>query len=54
LEDLVKVLQEHLLKKEIINMLKKIKNKICKIICKIFKITPCVCDHECNCKKENK
>jgi hypothetical protein len=34
--------------------IKKIKNKICKIICKIFKITPCVCDHECNCKKENK
>jgi hypothetical protein len=36
------------------NMLKKLKNKICEIICKIFKITPCVCDHECNCKKENK
>jgi hypothetical protein len=27
-------------------MLKKLKNKICEIICKIFKITPCVCDHE--------
>jgi hypothetical protein len=26
--------------------------KICEIICKVFKITPCVCDHECNCKKE--
>jgi hypothetical protein len=35
-------------------MLKKIKKKICEIICKVFKITPCVCDHECNCKKENK
>jgi hypothetical protein len=33
-------------------MLKKIKNKICEIICKVFKIKPCVCDHECNCKKE--
>jgi hypothetical protein len=33
-------------------MLKKIKKKICEIICKVFKITPCVCDHECNCKKE--
>jgi hypothetical protein len=36
------------------NMLKKIKNKICEIICKVFKIKPCVCDHECNCKKEKK
>jgi hypothetical protein len=35
-------------------MIKKIKNKICEIICKIFKIKPCVCGHECNCKKENK
>jgi hypothetical protein len=33
-------------------MFKKIKTKICEIVCKIFKITPCVCDHECNCKKE--
>jgi hypothetical protein len=32
-------------------MLKKIKNKICEIICKVFKIKPCVCDHECNCNK---
>jgi hypothetical protein len=54
LDDLERVLQEHLLKKENNNMLKKLKTKICKIICKIFKITPCVCDHECNCKKENK
>ena len=35
-------------------MLKKIKNKICEIICKVFKIKPCVCGHECNCKKEKK
>jgi hypothetical protein len=35
-------------------MLKKIKNKICNLVCKLFKITPCVCDHECNCKKEAK
>jgi hypothetical protein len=33
-------------------MLKKLKTKICEIVCKIFKITPCVCDHECNCKKK--
>jgi hypothetical protein len=41
-------------KKRLEIMLKKIKKKICEIICKVFKITPCVCDHECNCKKENK
>jgi hypothetical protein len=35
-------------------MLKKIKNKICEIICKVFKIKPCVCGHECECKKEKK
>jgi len=35
-------------------MLKKIKNKICEVICKILGITPCMCDHECNCKKEKK
>jgi hypothetical protein len=35
-------------------MLKKIKTKICDLVCKLFKITPCVCDHECNCKKEAK
>jgi len=35
-------------------MLKKIKNKICKLVCKIFKITPCICSHECDCKKEAK
>jgi hypothetical protein len=39
---------------KVLLMLKKIKKKICEIICKVFKITPCVCDHECNCKKENK
>ncbi len=31
-------------------MLKKIKNKICEIVCKLFGITPCVCDHDCDCK----
>jgi len=24
------------------------------IICKLFKIIPCKCSHDCNCKKENK
>jgi len=23
-------------------------------ICKLFKIIPCKCSHDCNCKKENK
>jgi hypothetical protein len=35
-------------KKRMEIMLKKIKNKICEIICKVFKIKPCVCGHECN------
>ena len=35
-------------------VIKKIKNKICAIICKVFKIKPCVCGHECGCKKDNK
>jgi hypothetical protein len=41
-------------KKRMEIMLKKIKNKICAIICKVFKIKPCVCGHECGCKKDNK
>jgi len=24
------------------------------VICKIFKIIPCKCSHECKCKQENK
>jgi len=35
-------------------MFKKIKNKVCELVCKILGITPCLCDHECNCKKEKK
>jgi len=35
-------------------MLKKIKQKFCEIFCKILGITQCLCDHECNCKKEKK
>ena len=35
-------------------MLKKLKQKICEVVCKIFGITQCLCDHECNCKKEQK
>ena len=35
-------------------MLKKIKNKICEIFCKLFGIIPCMCDHECDCKKDKK
>jgi hypothetical protein len=36
-------------------MLKKLKNnKFVKSYVRFLKITPCVCDHECNCKKENK
>ena len=31
-----------------------IKNKICEIICRVLGITPCLCDHDCNCKKEQK
>ena len=35
-------------------MIKKIKNKICEIVCKLFGIIPCMCNHECNCKKDKK
>ncbi len=34
-------------------MIKKIKQKICELVCK-FGITQCLCNHECNCKKEQK
>lgn len=33
-------------------MLKKIKNAICEIACKILGIVPCMCNHECDCKKK--
>ena len=33
-------------------MIKKIKQKLCELVCKIFGITQCLCSHECNCKKE--
>jgi hypothetical protein len=36
------------------NMIKKIKQKLCELVCKIFGITQCICSHECNCKKEKK
>jgi len=35
-------------------MFKKIKKKICEAVCKLFNIVPCICDHECDCKKEAK
>ncbi len=35
-------------------MLEKIKNKICEIVCRLLGIVPCMCKHECGCKKENK
>ena len=34
-------------------MLKKLYTKLCYVICKVLKITPCLCKHECGCKKEN-
>lgn len=33
-------------------MLQKIYNKLCHIVCRLLKITPCLCKHDCNCKKE--
>jgi hypothetical protein len=35
-------------------MIKKIKQKVCELICKVFGITQCLCSHECKCKKEAK
>jgi hypothetical protein len=35
-------------------MLKKIKDVICKIACRILGIVPCMCNHECGCKKKAK
>jgi len=35
-------------------MFKKIKQKLCELVCKVLGITQCLCNHECNCKKENK
>jgi hypothetical protein len=35
-------------------MIKAIKNKLCELICKLFGITRCICDHECGCKEEAK
>ena len=32
-------------------MFKKIRNKICMFICQVFNIIPCMCSHECKCKK---
>ena len=32
-------------------MIKKIKQKICEILCNLFDITPCICKHDCKCKK---
>jgi hypothetical protein len=39
-------------KKRMEIMLKKIKQKLCELVCKVFGITQCLCSHECNCKKE--
>ena len=37
------------------DLFKYIKRKSCELVCKIFGITQCLCDHECDCKKkENK
>ena len=33
-------------------MIKKIKNKICELMCKLFKIVPCMCKHDCECKNK--
>lgn len=35
-------------------MLKKIKDKVCELICKWMGVVPCLCSHECNCKKDKK
>jgi hypothetical protein len=35
-------------------MITKIYNKVCYFVCKMLKITPCLCKHECGCKKEFK
>jgi len=35
-------------------MFKKIKRKLCELMCKVFGITQCLCNHECSCKKEAK
>ena len=35
-------------------MLKKIKQKVCEVVCKIFGITQCLCDHECKCEAKEK
>ena len=35
-------------------MFKKIKQKLCELVCKVLGITECLCSHECNCKKEKK
>jgi len=35
-------------------MLEKLKQKICQIVCIMFDITPCMCKHECDCKKKDK
>ena len=35
-------------------MIKKIKQKICEFICNVFNIIPCMCKHNCDCKKGKK
>ena len=35
-------------------MLKKIKDVICEIACRILGIVPCMCNHECGGKKKAK
>jgi hypothetical protein len=35
-------------------MLKKIKDVICEIACRILGIVPCMCNHQCGCKKKAK
>jgi hypothetical protein len=36
------------------DLFKYIKRKSCELVCKLFGITQCLCNHECNCKKEKK
>jgi len=33
-------------------MIKKIKDKICELMCKLLGIIPCICEHHCECKKK--
>jgi hypothetical protein len=32
-------------------VIKKIKSIICEAVCNLFNIVPCICSHNCECKK---